>query len=248
MKKLVSFLVSVLFVISFALPVMASAVTNDYGADQVEARNMFAEINNINDIKNSIDNEQVLSFFADYSPEVELDFNYLLPVFTPTNSNTASKYLDILEFSNSYVAPVSTVDGKLLGMVELQKYNAKWVVGVFYKSYDLQGAIEEISIPVNTKTVFIDNFFEHEFAVLDYSKGNEGLYYSLDNKSRRGLKDDELIRETSQAKQRYDKNSEGVGAPIKEEASHKWAFYTIPAVILILLSGFIVFSKTRGNA
>lgn len=245
MKKLILFFVSVLLVVSFMLPTMASAETGADKTDQEESENMFAEINSINDIKNSIDNDQILSFFD--GQEVELDFNYVLPVFMPSNSNTASKYRDALEFSKSYVVPVSTAGGKSLGMVKLQKYDASWVVGVFYENYDLQGLINKINIPADTKTVFVENIFENEFAVLACREGEE-LYYSLDYESRRELNGDQLIRELALSKQGYKEDAEGAGVPINGDVSYKWVFYAVPVALLILLCGLIVFSKTRRKA
>ncbi len=245
MKKIISIFFSVLLVACFVLPVMASADSDTDKTDQGVLQSMFADKNSTNDIKNTIDNDQVFRFFDEQ--EVELNYNFVLPVFVPSNNNNVNKYRDTLEFSNSYVAPVSSVDGKLLGMVKLQRDGSSWVVGVFYESYNLQDEIEKLNIPRDTNTIFLENIFEDEFAVLSYKEGEES-YYSLDNESRRGLNSDQLIKEAASSKTKYEEDAEGSGMSTNENVPHNWVFYTVPVALLFLLFCFIMFIKYRRKA
>lgn len=194
MKRLIVSILAVLFTVCISTSAMAaSSNSTDEQREGVNA--MFATETITSGIRNTIDMEQLSSFFD--GEEVQIDFDNLLPVYMPINTvEHVDRYQGLLEFTNSYMAPVYAENNTLLGTVKLLLHENKWVVGIFYDGYDIASKIDSLNIPDTMNSMFVENPSNNEFAVLTYSQIDES-YYSLDSVSRRGITGNTMIEETA---------------------------------------------------
>ena len=229
MEKILSLFAAMILLLCGTFTVFAS----ELGESEISQENLFASKAAYTSIVQNLNDEQIDQFFDE---EVSLDLQHLVPVYIPTGDSSDNTLLNMLEFTNTYNTVVYSKDGEVLGTATLEFYENKWVVGTFYRGYNMLEKMGALPASTNQTLYYIDNPYTQEQALLVVGQDAE-TYRSLTN-AESTISASEIVKEINKMQQLNGTFADGTGANANDTTLIP---YTVSSFIIIFAIAASIF-------
>lgn len=234
MKKILSLFVAMTLLLCGTFTVFAS----ELGESEISQENLFASEAAYTSIVQNLSDEQIDQFFDE---EVYLDLQHLVPVYIPTGDSSDNTLLSILEFTNTYNTVVYSKSGEVLGTATLELYENKWVVGTFYRGYNMLERMGAFPASTNQTLYYVDNPYTYEQALLVVGQDAE-LYRSLTN-AESTISASEIVKEINEMQQSNGTFADGTGVNTNDTTLIPYIVSSFIIVIFAIAASIFICRK-----